>query len=250
MAVIVGAPAAALYAAATRFLVVGQLGNQAISLALQPRLSAALAKDDLAQAGALYRTSTSWLVLLTWPLYLLVITFPAALLGIFGRQYTDATEVVVILCSAMLLATACGQVDSVLTMAGKSSWNLGNALFGLAVNVTVDLILLPRIGITGAAIGWAAAIVCNNLVPLTQVYASTRLHPFGRGTLTAIAVTATCVLAAVLPVRLLLSDSLPSALAAALLAGVLLLPAVWVLRRPLGLAAFTRRRGRPRPATA
>ena len=111
----------------TAFLVVGQLGNQAISVALQPRLSAALARRDLDEAGLLYRTTTGWLVLTTWPLYLLVGAFPAGLLSIFGHKYASATDVVVVLCAAMLVATACGQVDTVLMMAGKATWNLAKA---------------------------------------------------------------------------------------------------------------------------
>lgn len=242
VAAIVGPSPAALYAAATRFLVVGQLGNQAISLSLQPRLSAALARGDLAQASRLYKISTSWLVLLTWPLFLLIILFPAGLLSVFGPRYTEATDVVVILCSAMLVATACGQVDSVLMMAGKSSWNMGNAVLALTVDVVVDLILLPRIGITGAAIGWAAAILTNNLVPLAQVWGSTRLHPFGRGTLTGVLLTTAAVLAVALPVRVLGGDTLLWAFVAGVLALGVLAPAALVLRRPLGLTAFSLRR--------
>ena len=163
---ILGPVQAALYAAATRFLVVGQLGNQAISVALQPRLSAALARRDLDEAGLLYRTTTGWLVLTTWPLYLLVGAFPAALLGIFGHKYASATDVVVVLCAAMLVATASGQVDTVLMMAGKSTWNLAKAVLALVVQLGLDLLLLPHLGILGAAIGWAVSILVANLVPL------------------------------------------------------------------------------------
>ena len=241
VAAIVGSPQAALYAAATRFLVVGQLGNQAIALSLQPRLSAALARRDLVHAGVLYKTATSWLVLLTWPLYLLVLLFPGALLSVFGQQYVKATDVVVILCSVMLVATACGQVDSVLMMAGKSSWNMANAVAALTIDVVVDLILLPRIGITGAAIGWAAAILVNNLVPLSQVWWSTRLHPFGRGTLTAMLLTCTAVLVGAVPVRLLAGDALVPALVGGVLAVLVWLAAGYALRRRLGLTALLRR---------
>jgi hypothetical protein len=140
--------------------------NQAISVALQPRLSAALARRDLDEAGMLYRTTTGWLVLTTWPLYLLVGAFPAALLGIFGHKYASATDVVVVLCAAMLIATASGQVDTVLMMAGKSTWNLAKAVLALVVQLGLDLLLLPHLGILGAAIGWAVSILVANLVPL------------------------------------------------------------------------------------
>jgi O-antigen/teichoic acid export membrane protein len=52
---------------------------------------------------------------------------------------------------------------------GRTSWNLANAATALTLNITIDLILIPRIGISGAAIGWAVAIVCNNIVPVLQV---------------------------------------------------------------------------------
>jgi len=242
VAAIVSPSAAALYAAATRFLVVGQIGNQAITLALQPRLSAALARRNMPQANMLYQTSTAWLVLMTWPLYLLLLVFPAGALSIFGHRYTEATEVVVILCSAMLVATACGQVDSVLMMAGRSTWNMGNAVLALVVAVALDLLLLPRIGITGAAIGWAAAILLNNLIPLSQVWWSTRLHPFGRGTLMAAAVSSAAVLIWAVPIRLLAGDALGPAFVAGMLALLLLTAVTWVLRRPLGLTLFSFRR--------
>ena len=62
---------AAVYAAATRFLVFGQLGGSAISTTIQPQISGLLAKGDKAGAAEVYRIATVWLVLLTWPIYLL-----------------------------------------------------------------------------------------------------------------------------------------------------------------------------------
>ncbi len=246
---ILGPAPAALYAAATRFLVVGQLGNQAISAALQPRLSAALAREDRQEAGLLYRTTTAWLVLTTWPLYLLVGAFPAALVGIFGSRYAGATDVVVVLCAAMLVATACGQVDNVLMMAGRSTWNLGNALLALVVQVGVDLVLIPRTGILGAATGWAVAILVANLVPLTQLRISTGLHPVGRSSVLAVLLCTACVLPPAALARVIGGDHLVWALAAAVVAAGLWAAAIWRFRRTLRLDSFgaLRRRTRTTP---
>ena len=74
----------------------------------------------------------------------------------------------------------------VLITTGRSSWSLANGLMAVVVNVTLDVLLIPRYGITGAAIGWAVAIIITNLIPLAQLAASKRLNPFGRGTFTAI----------------------------------------------------------------
>ena len=49
----------------------------------------------------------------------------------------------------------------------------------------LDLVLIPRIGILGAAIGWASGIVATNLLAVLQVGISLKIHPFGRPALLA-----------------------------------------------------------------
>ena len=60
-------------------------------------------------------------------------------------------------------------VYMVLAMAGRTTWNLVNVVIAVAVNLAVDLALIPRLGALGAAVGLAASIVANNLIPLAQV---------------------------------------------------------------------------------
>lgn len=184
---ILGPASAAVYAAVTRFLVFGQLGAQAITSAVQPQLGHLLFSGDRKGAGRVYQVSTCWLVLLTWPLYLGLAVFSKQIPQFFGRGYDAGTGVLVVLAAAMLIATGSGLVDVVLAMAGRTTWTLGNTVLALVVNVSMSLLLLPHIGILGAAIAWAAAIVCNNVLPVTQLAISMRLHPFGRGTLLAMA---------------------------------------------------------------
>lgn len=182
VAALLGPAQAAIYTVATRFLVAGQLANQAISTVAQPRLSELLALGDRASAGSVYQVASGWVVLLAWPVYLLAIVFSTQFLAIFGKGYTGATSVIIILAGAMLLKTICGMVDVVLNMAGRTVLTLINSIIALTVMVGVDLVLIPRWGIVGAATGWAAAILVNNLLPLSQTILSLRMHPFGAGT--------------------------------------------------------------------
>ena len=181
VAVMRGPAEAAVYTAATRFLVVGQLANAAISMAAQPQLTHLFAVRDRPGANAVYQATTAWLIVLTWPLYLLAMIYGPEVLAVFGHSYRAGSSVMLILGLAMLVATGCGQVDMVLITTGRSSWSLINGLLAVAVNVALDLALIPRYGIAGAAIGWAAAIAVTNLVPLVQVAIAARVHPFGPG---------------------------------------------------------------------
>jgi O-antigen/teichoic acid export membrane protein len=245
VAALAGAVPAALYTAATRFLVVGQMGNRAISLAVQPRLGESLARGDLQQTRHFYQTATAWLMLVTWPLYLMFVVFGVQLLSIFGRGYDAGSEVLFLLSLTMLLATACGMVDMVLNMAGRTSWNLANVALSLGVQLGVDLWLIPDHGILGAAIGWAAGIACANLVPLTQIGVALGLHPFGRTTATAAVLAFGCFGIVPWLVRFGLGTSWTSVLVSLLVSGCLYASLLWRLRRPLQLTALAGlRRGR------
>jgi O-antigen/teichoic acid export membrane protein len=66
-------------------------------------------------------------------------------------------------------------------MGGRSFWNLFNVIVALSVNLALSFLLIPRIGIAGAAIAWAASILVNNVAPLLEVRAFLKVHPVGRG---------------------------------------------------------------------
>ncbi len=243
---LIGFPAAALYTVATRFIVVGQLGNQAIGSAVQPRLAEMLARSDIPGVRRLYQGSTAWVVLLTWPMFLLVAIFAPVYLRLFGARYSAAatTGVVALLCLAMLGAAACGMVDMVLSMGGRTSWNLANVTVALGVNIALDLLLIPRLGILGAAVGWAVALLVKNLLPLVQIATVLKLHPFGPATLYATLLVTGCVGVPAAVLRLVAGDG-PTGLALSVgVAAPAYLLGGFLLRKPLGLARLTRRRAR------
>jgi O-antigen/teichoic acid export membrane protein len=236
--IIKGPVEAAIYTAATRFLVAGQLGNAAISMAAQPQFTRLFAVGDRAGANAVYQATTCWLILLTWPLYLLAAIFGPSVLAIFGRSYHAGTTVMVILALAMLVATACGQVDMVLITTGRSSWSLYNGLLAMVINVGVDLALIPRYGITGAAIGWAAAIAVTNLIPLVQVAVAAKVHPFGPGTAAACLITTVSFAVIPLAAKIIAGDSAAISVAAIATGCAVMAAGLFWLRGPLQLSVI------------
>jgi O-antigen/teichoic acid export membrane protein len=132
-------------------------------------------------------------------------------------------------------------VDMVLAMAGRTSWNLVNVLVALAVTVGLDVLLIPRYGALGAAIGLACAMLVNNLLPLVQVGRTAGLHPFGRGMRTAVLLAVACF--GVLPLSVTaVAGTGPLGLFLALFLAVPVFAAgAWLCRDRLALDAFTRR---------
>jgi O-antigen/teichoic acid export membrane protein len=238
VAILRGPAEAAVYTAATRFLVAGQFANGAISQAAQPRFAELFAVGDRRGANVVYHATTAWLMLLTWPLYLLAMMYGPEVVTIFGHSYRAGGKVMVILGAAMLLATACGQVDMVLIATGRSSWSLANGLLAVGLNVGLDLLLIPRYGITGAAIGWAAAIAVTNLIPLAQLAVAARVHPFGRGTLAAFALPTATLGALPLAARAVVGGGAAASIAAVGVGCALLAAGTWRFRGALQLGAL------------
>jgi O-antigen/teichoic acid export membrane protein len=204
--------AAGVYGALSKLAVVGTFALEGTRLAIAPQLSALLARKERAAAADLYQTSTRWLMLAGWPMYVLFAIFPAVVLGIFGHRYAAGATSLVVLSLSMLINLGTGNVTVVLLMGGKSSWNVVNSLAALIVNVGLNVVLLPRIGILGAAIAWAAAIVVDNVAAVIEVKCLLGLAPFGAGYVPVIAAAAGSFGAAAIGMRMLLGESLPALL--------------------------------------
>jgi hypothetical protein len=111
----------------------------------------------------------------------------------------------------------------------------------VGINVGLDILLIPKYGILGAAIGWAVAIAISNLMPLGQLARVLRLHPFGRGTIIACAISVVNFGLVPLALRTVLGSG-PAALAASVAVGGLLqLLCMWRFRRVLHLPGLSRR---------
>jgi polysaccharide biosynthesis protein PslJ len=220
---IVGAIASAyqagIYSAVSKLAIVGTFALEGNRLAIAPQLSALLARHENLRAARLYQSATRWLILASWPLYLVFAVFPAVVLGIFGPRYVAGASALAVLSLAMLVNLGTGNVTVVLLMGGRSTWSALNAGAALIVNIGLNLLLVPRIGILGAAIAWAASIIVDNVTAMIEIRWVLGLAPFGPGYWHAATATLTCFGLTGVVARLALGQTLP-ALGAAAVAGL------------------------------
>ena len=173
--------AAAVYTAATRFVPLGQLGQQAIAQVVQPRFTHLLATEQRAALGEVFRTTTAWNIAVAWPIYLVVASMAGVYLQLFGSGFAaDGVAVVLVMAVGMLVGIAAGPIDTILLMAGRSWLSLGNALTALVIDLVGCLVLIPPLGILGAAVAWCAAIVTKSVLAYVQVGLHVGLSPISR----------------------------------------------------------------------
>ncbi|TYB46491.1 polysaccharide biosynthesis C-terminal domain-containing protein [Actinomadura chibensis] len=244
---------AAIYTAATRFIVISQLVTQAVQNVMQPAVSRLMALSDRTGAQRIFAVCASWNLALAWPVHLSIAVGAPVYVASFGAGYRGTGETVtVILAMAMLVATATGARDVMLLMAGRSGLSLVNQSAALAVNLVLNVLLIPPFGIAGAAAARAAGLLVRTLLALVQVRRILGMSPASAGLFWAGGSAVVSFAAVPLAVRLAAGSS-PAALAAGLVPGaVLYLVLLWVGRERLSLTAFASllpgRRGR-RPAS-
>lgn len=233
---------AAVYTVATRFVVFGQLANQAVSSVVQPRFTIILADRSATAAtlGRVFGTTACWCVLLAWPVYLGVAAAPTGYLGWFGPAFTgaDATATVVVMCVGMLAAVASGPVDTLLLMTGGSMRSLANTVVALVVDVVLCLLLVPAMGIVGAAVAWVAAVVLRCCLAIVQLRGEVRLAPDLGALALACVLPVACVGAPVALVGALFGLSPAGWLAACVVSGAFYVAALWRVRDRLAVDVF------------
>lgn len=230
---------AAIYTAATRFVVISQLGTQALQNVMQPAISRLFALSDHDGARRVFSVCSTWNLVLNWPIHLTIAVSAPIYLALFGGGYQGSGEIAsVILALAMLVATSTGARDVILLMAGRSGLSLTNQSAALTVNVVLNLLLIPVLGIAGAALARAAGLLVRTLLALIQVRRLLNMSPTGAG-LGFAALAALLSFGAVpLAARALLGSNV-IALFAGVVPGLILYGCLlWSARSRLALTAF------------
>jgi O-antigen/teichoic acid export membrane protein len=180
--------------------------------------------------------------------YLTIIAFAPFLLRIYGKGFDAGQHVMVTLAAAMLVSIASGPVMMVILMSGKSWWTLANSAVSVTLNVVLNILLIPRLGMEGAAIAWLASITFNNLAGVVEVRYILKLTPFGSGFFLAAAAAVGCFGLLGLATRELVGMSLEWFLAFGVVSTALYGALLFRFRQALHLGVFVqalrRRSGR------
>ena len=137
-------------------------------------------KQNQELLGRLFKTVTKWGFTLSLPMFWFVFVFSEELLSVFGPEFVVGAPVLRILAVAQLANVLSGPVGWMLTMAGYVRLNLLDAMLMLALSVPLDLFLVPRYGVVGAAVAGGLTLCVVNLLRLAQVYVKLGVHPYNR----------------------------------------------------------------------
>jgi O-antigen/teichoic acid export membrane protein len=135
-------------------------------------------KDELRKS---YAVLTKWVFSATLPFFLIIFLFPDAVLNIlFGPKYIGASEALRILSLGMFVHTFLGANGATLIVTGKTRLHMVDDLIAVIINILLNTLLIPKIGITGAAIASTTSLVITNMLRSAQIYIPYKIHPFSK----------------------------------------------------------------------
>lgn len=130
-----------------------------------PVISELYAKGKNKDIINLHSVVIKWVFMINLPLFLLMVFFPENVLGIlFGQEYIVASTALIVLSSGFILSTIGSLSGSGLLIIEKTKTILGVVLVGFVINFAFNLILIPYLGIVGAAIATATCFIIMAIV--------------------------------------------------------------------------------------
>jgi O-antigen/teichoic acid export membrane protein len=185
----------------------------------------ALARQDRRAAERLHLVSTSWVVLVAGPAYVVLGLGAPDVMAWFGAELRSSWPLLSVLAAAGLVSVVAGNVQTVLLMSGRSGAYLAVAVASVAVNATVALALVAPLGVLGVALGAATATVLENLVIAWLVTRHVGVRAFGAPVTTSLRLVAVFLVVFLAGSRLV--PGLPGVVVAAVVGGGLLVELAW-----------------------
>lgn len=167
-----------VYSVATRLVVFASLIQTAINTSLGPRIADLYQRREHVALERAYRAAASWTVRLALPAFALLAIFPRELLSIFGPEFAVAAAVTIVLALGKLIDAVTGPCALMLNMSGRPLLNTINNLLVLVLNGALNVLLIPRIGLMGAAVAWTISLAAVNAARVIEVRVTMRMWPF------------------------------------------------------------------------
>ena len=137
------------------------------------------AENNLSDMEKLNSFCTKWIFLITFPLVVYVIIYSKDIIGlIYGNLFINASIPLSILALGLAMNGLTGLTGETLISIKKTKLNFYSELIGSISNLILNIILIPFLGIIGAAIGTSLSIFIKNISSFLFVYKRLKFNPY------------------------------------------------------------------------
>ena len=168
-----------LYSAAVPIAQLILTMRQAFTPIILPLLTELVANKQKNELSLLYFLSAKWTTLFALPVFLSMVVAPEFFIQfVFGKEYLAASSSLRIISIGYFIHTIVGPSSNMVVIIGKSRLAMINSIIAFCLSITLNIYLIPAMGIEGAALTAVITFLLYNLLCLVQVYAFIKVHPF------------------------------------------------------------------------
>lgn len=172
-----------IYALASELAFVLKKFRQNFDPILIPLMSEAWSLGQRQRLEAHVGRVVRWILMFGVPYVGALILFGEPILRIFGEGFATGGLALLLLCLAQFLNVGTGLIDTAMLVSGRPRINLLNVCILIVSQTALNLWLIPRAGILGAAAAALAAFAILAVVRLIQSLTILHLNPFEVGQL-------------------------------------------------------------------
>jgi O-antigen/teichoic acid export membrane protein len=142
----------------------------AISSIAAPKIAELYGRNDTKGFRRFVKQTSFLNFSISLPIFLFIILFPGFLLGIFGQEFTAGTSTLIILAVGQVFGAFSGATIHILNMTGYEKLSRNILLSTATINLILNYILVPRYGMTGAAIATSISTILWNILSEIVIY--------------------------------------------------------------------------------
>lgn len=191
--VYINAQQVGIYSVAMAIVAFVPIALQSVNQIFSPIIADLHGRGERELLGRLFQTLTKWILALTLPVAVVTIVFARPLMRIFGPAFEVGWIVLIIGTLGQLINCGTGPVGYLLLMSGHQGRLIRVQAAMAAVTLLLNALLIPRLGITGAALASAITNAVTNTWYLLELRSSLHMSAYNRSYLRLLLPAVACV---------------------------------------------------------
>ena len=176
-----GAETAGIYAVATRVSDLIVFALTSVNIAMAPTAARLWSEKDLSQLQNLVTRSARCALVFSLPIAASFIIFGERLLSIFGEEFSRGHTTLAILSVGQIINVLMGSVGVLLVIAGYAREVAIATAVCACLNIVLNLILIPPLGMLGTALAVTVNLIAWNVLLAVWVHRRLGIHSTALG---------------------------------------------------------------------
>lgn len=168
----------AYYAVAVKLATITSLGLLSVNIIIAPKIAEMYTNGNNEKLKPLLRNSNRLILILSFPVIALLAFFSDWILNLFGNDYVVAQSALLILLFGQFFNSLCGPLGVYMNMTGKQNKLQRMLIFGLLLNVILNIIFIPKYGMIGAASSTALSMIVWKSMATIITYRQDKVKTF------------------------------------------------------------------------